>query len=92
MDDELVLIARFDNPFAAEEARIALEEEEIECVLADELTGDVGLPGGASVGGVKLVVRSGDVERAVGVLAQTPARKDLVVEATGGADDASEQR
>ncbi len=80
MAEEVVLIARFDTPFEAEEARIALEEEEIECMIADELTGDLGLIGWSNPGGIKLLVRAEDVERAVAALADTPARKDLVVE------------
>lgn len=80
MPDDLVLIARFDTPFAAEEARIVLEEEEIDCVIGDETTGDLGLIGGATAGGVKLFVMAEDVERAVQALAATPARKDLVIE------------
>lgn len=80
MEEELVLLARFDTPFAVEEARIALEEAKIECLVADALTGDVGLIGGASIGGVRLFVWASDLARAVEALADTPARKDLVVE------------
>ncbi len=87
MADDLVLIARFDTPFEAEEARIALEEEEIECIIADETTGDLGLIGGASLGGVRLLVMAEDVARAVEALADTPARKDLVIQV---ADDDAE--
>jgi len=80
--DEPILIARFDSPFEAEEAKIALEEAGIESMIGDELVGDVGLPGGAGLGGVKLYVRLADANRAVTELAQTPAGKDLVVEFT----------
>ena len=86
-NDELVLIARFDTPFEAEEARIVLEEEEIECEIADETLGDIGLLGGASAGGVKLLVMASDAKRAVDALADTPARKDLVVEVTDEEDE-----
>ncbi|HUT33912.1 MAG TPA: DUF2007 domain-containing protein [Planctomycetota bacterium] len=79
MEEDVVLIARFDTPFEAEEARIALEEEEIECMITDELTGDLGLVGWSNPGGVKLLVRAEDVERAVAALAQTPAANDLVI-------------
>ncbi len=80
MEEELVLLARFDTPFEAEEARIALEEEGIECMISDELTGDAGLPGGASIGGVKLYVLGVDLARSAAALGDTPARKHLVVE------------
>ncbi|MBM4037409.1 MAG: DUF2007 domain-containing protein [Planctomycetes bacterium] len=80
MEEEVILIARFDTPFEAEEARIALEEEEIECMIADELTGNLGLVGWSGPGGVKLFVRAEDAERAAVALAGTPARKNLVVE------------
>lgn len=79
MADDLVLIARFDTPFEAEEARIALEEEDIESMIADELTGDLGLVGWSNPGGIKLIVRAEDVERAAEALADTPAAKDLVI-------------
>ena len=93
MQEELALIARFDTPFEAEEARIALEEEDIECMISDELTGDAGLPGGASIGGVKLYVLAEDLDRAVAALADTPARKHLVVEPpeAEGAEPTDEQ-
>ena len=89
MDDELILIARFDTPFEAEEAKMVLEEEEIECVIGDETLGGIGLPGGASAGGVRLLVRTSDAKAAVDALAETPARKDLVVEVTDEEDDPS---
>ena len=82
MNEEVVLIARFDTPFEAEEARIALEEEEIECMITDEITGDLGLLGWSNPGGVKLLVRAEDVKRAVAALTDTPAHKDILVELT----------
>ena len=87
MDDELMLIARFDTAFEAQEAGIALEEAGIECTISDETTGDIGLPGGATAGGVKLFVLSANAQRAVAALAETPARKDLVVELTEDNED-----
>ena len=89
MNEEVVLIARFDTPFEAEEARIALEEEEIECMITDEITGDLGLLGWSNPGGVKLLVRAEDVKRAVAALAQTPAQKDLLTELTEGDEGAA---
>ncbi len=91
MEDDLEIIARFDTPFEAEEARIVLEEEGIECMISDELTGDAGLPGGSSIGGVKLYVLAADLDRAVAALADTPARKHLVVEPPEAAEPADEQ-
>ncbi len=91
MADDLVLIARFDTAFEAEEARIALEEEDVECVIGDETLGDIGLIGGATAGGVKLFVQAEDAERAVEALADTPARKDLVVELEDDKEAAKEE-
>jgi len=79
-EDELLLIARFDTAFEAEEAKLVLDDGEIESMISDETVGDIGLPGGATAGGVKLYVLAADAPRAIAALAETPARKDLVVE------------
>lgn len=88
MEDELVLVARFDTAFEAEEAKLVLDDSEIESMICDETTGDIGLPGGATAGGVKLFVRASDADRAVAALSETPARKDLVIELEDDGDDA----
>jgi hypothetical protein len=67
MSDELVTLATFDSSIKAELARAALQEAGIESQLGDEsLVTNYWLLSEA-VGGVKLVVRQSDADRAVAV-------------------------
>ena len=79
MDDELVLIARFDMGMEAHEASFVLEDQGIECAIDDETAANLGFPGTMGLGGVKLLVRASDAGRAVALLAETPAGKNLLV-------------
>ena len=84
MPDDPVTIARFPNGSEAHHAKIELEEAGIACMLADEGTSTLLWP--SVVGGVKLQVNEADVDRAIAVLAQTPAAQCLVVSIEGEAE------
>jgi hypothetical protein len=67
VNDELVTLATFDNAIKAELARAALAEAGIESQLGDEsLVTNYWLLSEA-VGGVKLVIKQSDADRAVAV-------------------------
>lgn len=69
-DEDLVTIARFTSLLEFDIARGLLESEGIECLGPEEHL--VGLTGGQyvlGVGGMRLQVRSSDVERATQLLA-----------------------
>jgi len=87
MDEELVLIARFDMGLEAHEASFVLEDQGIECAIDDETASNLGIPGSLGVGGVKLLVRASDAGRAVALLADTPAANNLLVEPAEGAGE-----
>jgi hypothetical protein len=78
MLDDLVTLARFSTALEAHEARIELESQGVECVVADEIAASLAFPGVLGVGGVKLQVRAQDAPRAREVLRHTPAARDLV--------------
>ena len=77
MSDELVTIARFETGVEAHEARIVLEDEGIDCLIADEVTANLALPGALGIGGIRLQVRADDAEKATQVLQDTPAARNL---------------
>ena len=80
MAGKLVVVARFNTPPEAHEARIALEEAGIAATVADETVVTLAFPGSLGLGGVKLLVAEDDAGAAARVLARTPAANDLVVE------------
>lgn len=80
MPDELVTIASFVTAPEAHEARIELESEGIEAIVADETLVTLAFPGTVGIGGVKLQVKASDVEQATRLLERTPAAKDLVID------------
>jgi len=75
-----VVLARFDSPTEAHEARIALEEAGIQAILADDVVVTLAFPGALGLGGVKLLVAEGDLGAATRILSHTPAANDLAVE------------
>jgi len=89
MGEELVTIARFETGMAAHEASFVLEDEGVECAIDDEIAVTLAIPGSVGLGGVKLLVREADAERAARILAKTPAAKDLVVEVDEEGDEGS---
>ena len=81
MSDDLVTIARFETGVEAHEARITLEDADIECLIADEVTANLALPGALGVGGIRLQVKAEDAEKATQILTDTPAANDLEFQA-----------
>ena len=67
MSTELVTLATFDSSIKAEMARAALAEAGIESQLGDENLVTMNWLLSNAVGGIKLVVREQDAERAVAV-------------------------
>jgi hypothetical protein len=85
MSDGLVTIALFGTEAEAHEARIELDSADIECVVADSSDLSINVFSGlTNVGGVALLVDADDVDRAVEILAATPAADDLVVKPEDG--------
>jgi len=76
LDDALVdgqrpvVIAAYNSPIEAQLARSRLEAEDIPADLVDEHTVSIGTHLALAVGGVKVRVLEGDVERAQALLAQ----------------------
>ena len=67
MSNRLVELKQFPSTVEASIARGILEDEGIDVQLSDEGIGDMRL--GPAVGGVRLIVREEDVERATAILA-----------------------
>ncbi len=72
MSQQLVTVATFTQGIDAHLARLRLESEGIECVVADEHTVGANWLYSNAVGGVKLQVSTSDVERATGILSREP--------------------
>ena len=68
MPEELATIARFRDPATAHFHRARLELEGVDAFVADEHLVNLGSFYSSAIGGVKLIVRKSDVERAVAVL------------------------
>ncbi len=66
MSDRLVELARFSSTIEASIARGLLDAEGIDALLSDEGIADMHL--GPALGGVRLIVREDDVERASAIL------------------------
>ena len=75
-----VVLARFDSPAEAHEARIVLEEAGIQAILADDVVVTLAFPGALGLGGVKLLVAEGDLGAATRILSHTPAADNLVAQ------------
>ena len=85
MDDDLVAVATFSTEPEAYLARIRLEEEGIESVVSDGVISSINWLYTQAIGGVKLMVREADAERAQEVLARAPLAEP--VEAEGGDEE-----
>ncbi|MBN2513728.1 MAG: DUF2007 domain-containing protein [Sedimentisphaerales bacterium] len=68
MDEKLVTAAQFDTPENAHLAKIDLENAGIPCFVGDENMPIAGLYYTLSAGGIKILVRKSDLERAREVL------------------------
>lgn len=75
MSDDLVTISTFGMMLEADLPKAALEMEGIRCFLSE-----VNSPFGGALGGVQLLVRKSDVERAQGVLENLRIREDELPE------------
>ncbi len=64
MDEKLVTAAQFDTPENAHLAKIDLENAGIQCFVGDENMPIAGLYYTLSAGGIKILVRESDLERA----------------------------
>ena len=87
MSTQLVTVATFDQPIAAEMARSKLEAVDVRVFLADEATVRMAPHLGSAMGGVKLQVRENDLELALSVL---EAETDRPSEGASHEDVASE--
>ena len=67
MSDKLVTVATFNFPIEAEMAKLRLESEGIECVLANEILARLDGPV-LEIYPVKVQVRAEDAERAAKIL------------------------
>jgi hypothetical protein len=90
MQDDLTTIARFFTGPEAHAARIELESEGIACAIADETLTYLAWPGAYGLGGIKLAVREGDVQRAAEILHRTPAGQSLLPDVAGEQSPAPE--
>ena len=82
MSDELVIIARFESPAEAHEAKFVLEDGGIESMVFDEALVTL-FPNAIGLGSVQLLVREEDAERAILLLQETPADRDLEAHTEG---------
>ena len=93
MEEKLVTIARFDQPWKASEAADALAAEGIQSFSPERLGEDYtpsiwGI--GEVEGGIRLQVREADVPRAAQILKQTDAAQDLEPSLAPGQEQADE--
>ncbi len=65
MEDKLIIIKRFNNPVDANIAKGLLESNNIDCTLHDENTTYANPVNIAALGGVKLLVKEEDYEKAL---------------------------
>jgi len=68
MDEELVAVATFSTEPEAHLARIRLEEDGIESIVSDGVVSNINWLYTQAIGGVKVMVREADAERAHDVL------------------------
>jgi hypothetical protein len=73
MADDIVIVAKYLYPTEAEMAKIRLESEGIECLIANQMTAQLTTAMG-SMGGILVQVRAQDAERALAIIsADMPA-------------------
>lgn len=69
--DDLVTVARFDEPFVAHFYRGLLEDQGITCVIADEHHVAWNPLASFAIGGVRVMVRAVDAEQALAIISST---------------------